>query len=654
MRESEMLFNNFNLKRKDKDGNPTASPAQPPIYGGVTNPTIPPLPAAETPAGGGTTVATPIYVQDLQRLLRELGFLTIKGDETGNIVNEPAPTNAAQTAGVYQASNGTTVANAATTANAILPTTERGVFGRSTEWAVKEFQIYASMSHVAQLNVDRLRELTGEANPGEAAWSVGNRGQVPAATVLPAGVTPHPVSFHVATLDQVENTARYTGPISGVVNADTRAALEHWRDNRYRCPVVIEAWRHTNAGVRTTLYQNKVNIWRHDEVNGGGRVFSRDFTQHYEYPDEHPQTNYQILGTYLPYMTYGGPTSEVPRHTWRECEMLPDTLIGVTLDDLVADLEGATTSTYRVVRAAAEQENFGNYGSINANDDALISIGTCHWTMGLRPAAGMNEGELAGALAYFLNTDPEAYRRAFGNFGLYPSETWEARNTTPPRGQGTNMYDNSQKKYTGWWREHTDSIQPDQAIASLTQLPFIPASYVEAVNYRSWHWFFRFTMACRTIAPLQRMMWDMPRMRLQDILETSLNVTQGTIHINATIGEIFTSEKAITVLVRWHIKSPGHVVSQGNSNRIVQAIRDAIQNNAVINWGLPLAQWDDNHETALITNLVQAGNAANNTITTASQWPNYIGRGTRNYILQNQLGALRTARNSFHLDSANI
>jgi peptidoglycan hydrolase-like protein with peptidoglycan-binding domain len=591
-------------------------------------------------------------VQDLQRLLRELGFLTIRGDADGNIVNEPALTNAAQTAGIYQA--GGTVTNAATTAAAIRPTTEQGVFGRSTEWAVKEFQIYASMSHVAQLNVERLRELTGEAAPDEAAWSVGQRGQVPAATTLPAGVTNHPVSFHVATLDQVENTARYTGPISGVVNADTRTALEHWRDNRYRCPVVIEAWRHTNLGVRTTLYQNKVNIWRHDEVDRTPRVFSRDFTQYYTYPDTHSQVDYQVLGTYLPYMTYGGPTSEVPNHTWSECEMMPDTLIGVTLDDLTANLEGATTSTYRVVRAAAEQENYGNYGSINANDDALISIGSCHWTMGLRPAAGMNEGELAGALAYFLSTDQDAYRVAFGDFGLYPSETWEARSATPPRGGDTNMYDDSQKKYTGWWREHTEAIQPGQAIASLDQLPFIPASYVEAVNYRSWHWFFRFTMACRTIRPLQRMMWDMPRIRLQDILETTLNVTQGTIHFTAPIGEIFTSEKALSVLVRWHIKFPTHVISQGNANRVVRAIRNAIQNNTGINWGLPLAQWGDNHETALTDSLVTEGNAANNTISTASEWPNYQNRGTRNYTLQNQLGALRTARNTFHLDSTGI
>jgi len=82
-----------------------------------------------------------------------------------------------------------------------------GDFGLATFWAVREFQSYASMNTVAV-----------EARPS--------------APVYADRLDPVPTG-----------TERFAGPVSGVVDANTRVALEAWLDSKFRCPVVIEAWR---------------------------------------------------------------------------------------------------------------------------------------------------------------------------------------------------------------------------------------------------------------------------------------------------------------------------------------------------------------------------------------------------------------------------
>ena len=223
-------YGGYVLRKGDKDGNPGT--CTPPTYGGeqdsLQSPlTPPPLDAswelpesqpgvAQATAGPNNsstcTLAIKEYVQDLQRDLRELGFLIIKGDANGNIATDD--------------DNGP------------------GKFGLTTEWAVKEFQIYASMSHVAMFNEARLRNLLTDAGRSNemcsVAWQVARLGKAASNLTLPATVTPHPVSYYVASLDSVENPegVRYTGPITGVLNAATRKALQYWLENNFRCPVV--------------------------------------------------------------------------------------------------------------------------------------------------------------------------------------------------------------------------------------------------------------------------------------------------------------------------------------------------------------------------------------------------------------------------------
>ena len=41
---------------------------------------------------------------------------------------------------------------------------------------------------------------------------------------------------------------RYAGPVSGVYNAATRAAMTHWIAQSWRCPVVLDAWKAPKKG----------------------------------------------------------------------------------------------------------------------------------------------------------------------------------------------------------------------------------------------------------------------------------------------------------------------------------------------------------------------------------------------------------------------
>lgn len=587
-----MLYGNYDLQRGDHDGSPARN--RPPRWGGHDNP-LPPEQSAETPMGaGGATIAVAGHVQQLQRDLRELGFGAISSPD--------------------------------------------GDFGRHTQWAVREFQIYARMDRVAALDVVRLHELTGDPSAGESAYEVAALGTAP-------GQDP-PASYYVATLSQVENLVPYNGPISGVVNEETRNAIRLWLDRNYRCPLVIEAWNMTR-GARTSTFENGVNIWRHDEITSSApRMFYRDFSGYYDYPETRGVDDYHVLGTYSAFGSWGGPASLVPAHTWREeAEMLPEHLVNheTTTTVLAQSPDSSTASTYRVVRSTAEQECMGAFDSVNGYDDAIVSLGPCHWTLGVLPAGGYDNGELPGFLAYVMHCSLEDYRRAYGNFGLYPSHSWVGQNAGP-------LWLRGQLKYAGWVRVHAEGTDPERAHDNLEQLREYERSADEAAYFKNWHWFFRWVMAGRTVPSVRTCMWDMVRMRLRDLRSFHVRLEAGGVEINATIGDIFTSERANAVVLRWHIFRPAHVTGA----RIRNSISTAISSSPGINWALAPAQWTDDHEAALLAQLLADASEVNNTQTALAQWPNYAGRARRNYVLNDELGGLRTERNSFDLDTAGI
>jgi peptidoglycan hydrolase-like protein with peptidoglycan-binding domain len=500
-----------------------------------------------------------------------------------------------------------------------------GGFGRRTTWAVREFQIYAKMASVAK-------------------WTLGE-------------------PSYVACLSATPNDRRYTGNIGGVANAETRALIQYWLANNWRCPVVVEAWDDARTQLNTT------ELWAHDDVtNSQLRVFARDFSGYYALPVGRNPNDYVVLG-YYENAPPGGPVSMPglnaaqpdPRHCWQpEAEVLPEHLVGAPLAALTAE----QLSTFRVVRSVAEQECLGYFDSVNAYDAAVISVGPCHWTMSVYTNPP-EEGELPAYLAYLADVEPAAFSSGFGFFGIRMNhrKSNANRSWTTAAGvrDGSDYWVPSSRKFTGWAQ-----LQQDDGT-----FQNVPDNMADLSYFRSWHWFYRFQMAGRTIAAYRRRMWDMARLRIRSILTapwganglTAPNPAGGT--RPATIGDVFTSERSVALLTRWHVWQPGSIVAGGVAG---PHLRDALAASGVLPGATTdTSAWTNAHELALahaIFTVIDALIAAPPSMTAAEwtafratmrairDWPTWAGGpNPRAYSLANTIASHSLFRNSFGLDT---
>jgi RHS repeat-associated protein len=490
-----------------------------------------------------------------------------------------------------------------------------GRFELTTEWAVREFQAYARLAFAAQ-------EASGSSAP----------------------------ALYVDRLSQVAvpEPQRYGGPISGVANDATQRLIRHWVANRWRCPVVICAWRMA-GGNRQSI--TRENIWRHDEVaSSGPRMFARDFSGAYTFPASHSASDWNVIGDFQSYMSWSGPRSAPSAHTWPEAELLPEALVGQPLSALSA----AQLATYKVVRAASEVECLGFFDSVNSYDNAFVSLGPCHWTLGIVDNP-MSEGELCGFLAYLRHADPAAFEQAIGRFGARIDESWVAA-SGPATGQpnGQHLFSSSQRKYAGW-------VALQQEDGSYARMALTEA----AGNYfKTWHWFYRFVMAGRTIDGFRRRMWHMARIRLRDIRATPWPASAHVPDVPddsggtrpAMIGDVYASERAMALLLRWHIRFPGHVISGGHAGtRLVNALGHA----AIPAGAGDPSTWTDAHQAALAQGIMDEVAAINNdnlndTMTYVNTWPSWAsGSNPRNFMLPASIGGLATTR-TFQLDDSEL
>ncbi|SEK53466.1 Peptidoglycan-binding (PGRP) domain of peptidoglycan hydrolases-containing protein [Stigmatella aurantiaca] len=524
-----------------------------------------PAPVAAGGSRAGNALTAPAHVLRLQRDLRELGFL-ISG-------------------------------------------TPDGVFALSTEWAVREFQIYSKMEIVAKEN-----------------------------TAI-AGTTPD----YVARLAQVRATQRYTGPIHGVVDDSTERCIRHWLTYRLRCPVVVRAMRMEN-GNPTTVIQD--NLWRHNDIpQEGVSIFVRDFSRYYTMSAGRNADALHALGKYEAWGSFGGPVSEPTAHTWATSEMLPSNLVGVaTFQAMTASQQ----STYKVVRACAEQECYGFFDSLNAYDNAFISLGPCHWTLGIvNGQVEPSEGELCGFLAYLRASNAQAFRQAIEFFGMRIAEDWNSGT-----GNGATLFNNVLKNYTGW---------PAQQRFFTAAWERMERTEAAGNYFKTYHWFYRLQMAGRTIAGFQRAMWNATRIRLRDIRDTPwgrgvANVGSGNRARPPTISDVVTSERGMALLLRWHIFRPSHITARISAgDRLRNAFIAARAANPTLNWTLAPNLWGDQHEEALVAAIQTEGATVNETINAMAAWPNWMGPralNPRGYTLVLPAGTnLRVTRNSFQFDA---
>ncbi len=489
----------------------------------------------------------------------------------------------------------------------LLAGTPDGDFGRATEWAVRELQVHAKMAFLAQ-----------EAAPGPSAPAVyGDR------------------------LSQTRNTAIYSGPVSGVLNGATRVALLEWLANRWRCPVVIEALQGT-----AVVHEN---LWgKDDQPSSAPRMFARDWSGHFTLPAGVNAGDRMVLGDWQS-AGHGGPSSRAPIHTRADAELTPDALVGVPL----ASLSPAQLSTYKVVRAVSEVECMGFFDSLNAWDNAVMSLGPCHWTLGLIGSGGaVDRGELCAYLALLRHLEPSAFATAFGFFGARPDRSW-----TDPTGvaSGSPLFTASLRKYTAWLEQETDAGGFAAA----------PAQAADANYFRTWHWFHRFSMAGRTITAFRRRMWDMARIRLRDIRATPwgpgppavADVPTGGTPRGATIGDVATSEQALAMIMRWHVWRPAHVVSGGTAG---PRLRGALTRAAIPAAAGHPGQWTDAHEQAMIDGLTAEAAALGDqglidSLDSVRNWHTWgAGGGPRGYALAHTVADLWAARGSLDFEGGGL
>jgi hypothetical protein len=470
-----------------------------------------------------------------------------------------------------------------------------GDFDDLTEWAVRELQCYGKMPTVAR--------------------------EDPAAK-----------GAYVERLSAAASgKSRYSGPVSGVANAGTRALIEEWLQEKLRCPVVLDAWSTKGAGKR-----EMENVWLHGEVKHGGWVVkARDFSGHFMAQSaDDPLWN---VAKSLKYKDSYGPAGDLEL-AWPSVEVTPELIFNRPFDAL----DSARQSTFRVARCVAEIECKGFFDIINAYDRAVVSTGLVHWTF------LDGSGELSELLVQLAEVAPSDYIKAFVCFGLDVRGAAVADHVDSPAVR-LQAEDGSFKRVV----EH-----PSPKTAAEKDLKKIE---IARLNYvRNWHWCYRFVMAARTISSYRQEMWKkmMHRiLRIQDVLMDDLaDVTyvdaDGTSKTrSATVGDAITSEVGMGILLRWHVLSPSGI--QGSKNKAGSALKAALASAQAakpkLKWSASPSSWGQGEEDALVQALKDEANNGSqemqDSIPKVSAFP---GKSDKHWTLDRvAVGALSTTRGSF-------
>jgi hypothetical protein len=395
-----------------------------------------------------------------------------------------------------------------------------------------------------------------------------------------------PAGRWVERLEPVDSTlGAPLPPVTGELDAagDTQRALDHWINESYRCPLVVEARAVGGADFHPCLE----NVWDYGDP---GFLVVREAIR--KKTGKKPSFEFRIAdftGAAAPATTW----SAMPLVGSRDFETAWG---GKPLDDSAAalvlectpkaalarewvDLDAEQKVTFQVIRVVSEQECIGFFDALNGYDAAIISMGPCHWTVTLKRSGkdGSTTGELAPFLAYAIGRDPTLQSKAFDPFGVSPQYAW------PPGAAG--------QDYKGSWpatRNYTGRFAWSTAAGKKPMTQYSDLSW-----FRTPHWYWRFTQMAAQHPVLLTSEWDMGRLRLRDLL--TAKVGGSGIYKNYKLGEIFTSPLACALILRFHIKASGFAAPlNGNVSRIIA--RAGVT-------GVP-KDWGDAQEEALIDALV--------------------------------------------------
>ncbi len=385
----------------------------------------------------------------------------------------------------------------------LFTSTERtsAVFDRHTEWAVKEFQIYASLNYTA-----RIRSSVG--------LSIADN------------------------LETVANTLQYTGPKTGVLNQETAVIMQYWLDNNYHCPVVISRFDQTGSA-RSTLFAD--NVWLYDTP---GHVYVRDLSNFYQGYSADCDTrlpNWIELSHHASYSGWDGPVINQVE-SWSSCAIGFDDFTGIARD--AADTTQAVlVSTFKVIQSVAKAEVGSKYDIMNCYDSGIVSWGVPHWTL-----HSGGQGNELGATFYFIKQIlPATFDRGLKTFGIVDAD---------------HSYNSTYMKYTGSIyveNEEGEHVIPDYSAAEI--------SY-----YKCLHPLYRFIMMVRAFPEVKVFMWNFLRKRLSDVLDKEIGpgVNQIGTTTPARVRDVYTSERSIAIIFRWHVNSPRTLDSGGRLANVLK------------------------------------------------------------------------------------
>jgi hypothetical protein len=499
----------------------------------------------------------------------------------------------------------------------------RDAFDWQTAWAVREFQVAASMPKVAVQDVNKTPTDEEAKNKGR----------------------------YLSRLSAKANDKVFGKHPSGVVTPETAELIKYWIEKHYRCPVVIQAMKMV-PGPKPHGSKKKVpdvidsvrveNIWRHDEVTvGKTKMFAWDFSGHYDFPSDH--SNEQVaVGRYIAKGKFGGPIAD-RSDSWAVARVTPQSWRGKDW----ASMTKEEKSTWRAIMAVADQECAGGLDVVNFWDNCHGSAGHYHWTM---PKSDGSGGEFCGFMAMLEGKFPDAFKKCFGQFGLWG-----------PRWVGSAASDDREQLHAGV--TYGGFVYTKDVGGKFVRHP-APGKFSDANWLRSWHAAYRLEMAARTCADYRKAMWDYAGLRIKGLrgmsqVDAWLPAGCKTPGTKVTLGDIFTSERSIAYVLRLHVWRPASFIS--NKRELVKKknkktkkieetwvglpiLHDALKklvaegtlkdhdvavtdnDNKPLKWEVLVKDWTDHHERILLDAMLDfvgeyTKPSAKGSIQRARYWP---------------------------------
>jgi hypothetical protein len=340
----------------------------------------------------------------------------------------------------------------------------------------------------------------------------------------------------------------------GVADPPTRAAIQFWKANKLRCPIIFQTRQKQGGKKKGAAWPQIVaeGFFFHDELRDkDSRVFVRDFTRD-------AAADPLVVGTALPWgkhVSWGIAATAAHTLPKQAASLTPDRLIGKSWDTLSNEAK----STFRVVAAIAAVESGGVFDGLNAFDTSVLSAGPYHFRA--CPSGDIGLAELGAFLAYYRSISPDASRQFFERFAIGTTDDW-----------GKTMKVTENATYLAEIG-FVDADGKFPALDDETERDFL----------RTWHSFYRVQSAMRMSADLQKAFWPFVRQRIADVRAAPFASPPPG---GATLGDVFSDELCLALLIRWHVFLPGRVVRDGKAGPVpVKALSILGLDKK------PLAQW---------------------------------------------------------------